>query len=171
LLIIKTNKGKLGRLYAKENHMNKNGRYWPIGITIVFILFALYLIFFLYLTSGNRTDLVERDYYRKGIQYQQQIERVTRTRLVDEKPLWHYNQDSHHLAIQFADRYTSGAILLYRPSDASADRRFSISPDDSARQIIDLSLFKTGLWKLKIDWQVKNSSYYLEDILVIEKKE
>jgi hypothetical protein len=147
--------------------MIKYARHWPIGITIVFILFALMLFLFILFALKSKTDLVERDYYRKGIQYQQQIDRIERTHAAADKVAWQYNKTDNQLIIQFPTSGTSGTILLYRPADASADHRYTIATDDSARQSIDLSSQAGGLWKLKVEWQIEGISYYTEEILVL----
>jgi hypothetical protein len=161
--------GQSLRLPSEKNYMSKKGMHWPVGIIMVYGLFFIALLIMLIFALNRKSDLVEQDYYRKGIQYQQQIDRIEYTKAAREKLSWKYSKANNQLIIQFPESNTSGTILLYCPSDAGADRSYSISPSDSARQIIDLSDFKKGLWKLKINWQIKNYSYYNEEILVIDK--
>jgi nitrogen fixation protein FixH len=147
--------------------MSKKGLHWPVGIIIFFSLFFIALIIFLIFALSGKSDLVERDYYRKGIDYQKQIDRINRTNASGKKLTWHYSKSRGQLSLQYPTQNTTGIVLFYRPSDANADRQFTIEPDDSAKQFIDISSLKSGLWKLKINWQIEENKYYTEEVLIV----
>lgn len=149
--------------------MSKNDLRWPVGIIIVFGLFFLALLVFLLLALKSKDSLVERDYYRKGVDYQMQIDRIARAKTAEAKLSWQYSKTNDQLTIQYPASDVSGTILLYRPSNADADHNYKITSDDSARQYIALTDFRNGLWKLKINWQIEDMSYFFEDILIINK--
>ena len=60
--------------------MTKKNKAWPIGLTIVFVVFFLYLIEFIILSLMNRTDLVTENYYEEEVAYQDQIDRMERSK-------------------------------------------------------------------------------------------
>ena len=151
--------------------MSKNDLRWPVGIIIVFGLFFLALLVFLLLALKSKDSLVERDYYRKGVDYQMQIDRIDRTKSRNEDIQLSYSNENSRLILVYPGASVTGDILLYRPDDITADRRFAINPDDSIRQSIDLNDLKTGLWRIKINWNTKGGNYYKEEILIIRAGE
>ena len=147
--------------------MSKKDLRWPVGIIIVFSLFFIALLVFLLLALRSRDSLVERDYYRKSIAYQQHINRINRTKENGKDIVLSYDNASGQLVISYPDSTVTGDIFLYRPDDMTVDRLFSIIPDDSLRQTLDLSRLKKGLWKVKINWNVGDSSYFREKVIIL----
>jgi hypothetical protein len=140
---------------------------WGTGIVLSFILFAGSILFIILVPFNQEVDLVTKDYYDKEIVYQQQIDRTDRTeRLKEEIKIEH---NSSLLNINFPVNYgsVSGEILFYRPSDAKKDFIKEIVTDNSNSQVIDISRLEPGLWKVRVNWNMKEQSYYFEKIIMI----
>ncbi len=136
---------------------------WPIGLTIVFLLYVGWLVSFLIFSGTQRTDLVEKDYYQKEMAYQGQIDRIERVRKHQAKISWHIRSGPElvlALPMKFIMKQTRGEIHFYRPSDARMDQRIPLQVGEDGKQIIDLRQFAKGKWVMKISWRVNNDEYY-----------
>ena len=150
--------------------MNKNS-HWPIGIAIIYISFMVILIALVIFSSFNKVDMVTEDYYEQEIKYQQQIDRINRTSLLSTPVSWQYDKNNRQVMIQFPDEINSkeveGQILFFRPSDASQDKVIALRLSSKNIQTISTQHLVSGLWKLKIFWQVNRKDFYTEGTLVI----
>ncbi|MBN1407105.1 MAG: FixH family protein [Calditrichaceae bacterium] len=150
--------------------MTKNA--WPIGLTIVFIVFFLYLTGFIVLSQMNRSDLVTDNYYDEEIAYQDQIERIERSRKLNQQISLNHDIQNKIVELQFPSEIDphsiSGNILFFRPSDAKQDQIHPIRLNNENIQIINVKHLTKGMWRLKIFWQLNREEYYDEKILTIE---
>src|SRR5947207_839195 len=71
-------------LMPKRSTMTKPRRNpWPIAIIAYFAVFISFIVTFIVWASHQRVDLVRADYYEAEIKFQQQIDRVERSRPVE----------------------------------------------------------------------------------------
>ncbi|MGQ9642724.1 MAG: FixH family protein [Ignavibacterium sp.] len=142
---------------------------WGTGIVIAIIIFvAIVLVQTIYLMNQN-VDLVEEDYYKKGIEYQKDIDVQKKSSELPEPVRFDFN--GHYLIINFpkelSEKKLSGEILLYRPSDSGLDIKLPVSTD-SLSQIIPVSNLKKGFWRVKLKWQYDGQDYYDENSFRVE---
>ena len=117
--------------------------------------------------------LVEPDYYRKGIQYQSQIDRIERTSALGIGPEASVDRDSQMIVINFPNTLRAanpqGRITLYRPSDAESDISVPIALDSAGAQRIPYAELTLGNWKVKIDWSANDATYFTETAIYLTK--
>lgn len=144
---------------------------WGWGIAIFYTVFVLFLIANVLFSSLQRTDLVEDDYYEKELKYQDKINKIKRYNELAEKI--EIIQTGNSLVIKYPKTFdknlVKGKLHFYKPSNALQDRVENIKLNDNNLQIVDVSGFPSGFWRLKIDWSVGDSSYYLEKEIRINK--
>lgn len=149
--------------------MNKNKFNWGTGILISIIIFMVITISTVVFLMNQDVDLVTSDYYDKGIQHQDQIDRVNRTNVMDEKVL--INLESGFIRFvfpkEFAQKSLNGTVQFYRPSDSKKDFAVTISMDTSAQQLISTQSLEKGYWKVKLNWIQDSVEYYKESSFVI----
>ena len=152
--------------------MNKKNKSWPIGLTIVFIVFFLYLIGFIVLSQMNRSDLVTDNYYDEEMAYQEQIERIERSRKLNQQVSLNHDIQNKIIELKFPSEIDpniiSGNILFFRPSDAKQDQIHPIQLDNQGRQNLDIKQLSQGMWRVKIFWQMDSVEYYDEKVLAVE---
>ena len=152
--------------------MTKKNKSWPIGLTIVFIIFFIYLIGFIILSQMNRTDLVTEDYYRDEIAYQDQIERVERSKALSRAIELDYNVNSQTITLDFPAEFNpeeiTGNVLFFRPSDAKQDKVHPIRLSAEGKQTLDVKNLSGGMWRVKIFWQGDGEEYYDEKIVKVK---
>ncbi len=150
----------------------KKSTLWPVGITAVYLFFVLGMFVFIFFSFSINTDLVEKDYYQKGLKYQRQINRVDNTRKLVESLLYSYDGQNKEYVI-IAPKNTeisalSGKVLFFRPSDKSQDKIVPLQFDSNGIFKYSLSGFSKGYWRVKILWNIGQNEYYNEDFLNIK---
>jgi hypothetical protein len=145
---------------------------WPAGIAIIYSSFVLVLVSFVIYSRYQQVDLVNDDYYDQEMNYQQQISRIGRTQSFSQPVNWILMNKKKSLMIQFSSDFDPtllrGTILFFRPSDAKQDKLVVLNLSSDGNQLISTKNMTPGLWKLKIFWQINNSEYYKEGVLVLE---
>lgn len=142
---------------------------WGTGILITIILFMIIVISTAVYLMNQDVDLVTNDYYNKGINHQQQIDRMNRTNAMEDKV--QISPENGYLKLKFPKSYAqksfNGTIQFYRPSDSKKDFALSISIDTSAQQIIPVQNLEKGYWKVELSWTQDSLEYYKESSFVI----
>ena len=142
---------------------------WGTGIVITFIVFmAITLSTVVYLMNQD-VDLVADNYYEKEIKYQQQIDKVERTSLLEEKPSIIY--DGNAVTIGFPSKLMNkeltGEIFCYRPSSPLLDFKVVMQLDENGKQIIPAEKLEKGYWRFMLDWKFDGKDYYNEEMIFI----
>ncbi|MEJ2546079.1 MAG: FixH family protein [Calditrichaceae bacterium] len=152
--------------------MNKKNKSWPIGLTIVFIVFFLYLIGFIVLSQMNQSDLVTENYYEEEMVYQDQIERMERSKKLNQSVVLNHDKQRKIFELQFPSDFDpdiiSGSILFFRPSDAKQDQIHPIQLDNMGIQTLNIEHLHKGMWRVKIFWRMDSVEYYDEKVLAVE---
>lgn len=143
---------------------------WGWGIAVFYSAFVLFLIGNVVFSFFQRTDLVTENYYNEELAYQQTIHKAERAKRLGGN--LNIAQGASTIAIQFPEelrgKKIEGNVLLYRPADASADRKFKLNVNDNNFQVIDSRQLAKGLWVIKIDWSDGDSTYYNEEKVNIQ---
>jgi hypothetical protein len=141
--------------------------HWGWGIGIVYTAFALSMILVLFLSFGVKNDLVDKDYYQKEINYQQQINKIQRTQALPEQIKFEFKNENFVIKFPefFKSKPISGQVYFYRPSDEKKDMKLNISTNENLEMIIPLNKIYQGLWRLKIEFKADNLEYYYEEAI------
>jgi hypothetical protein len=142
---------------------------WGTGIVIAIAIFVVIVLAQTIYLMNQKVDLVEEDYYKKGIEYQKNIDVQKKSSELSEPVKFEFN--GKYLTINFpkelSDDKISGEILFYRPSDSGLDIRIPLSTD-SLSQIVPVSNLKKGFWRVKLNWQFDGQNYYDESSFRVE---
>ncbi len=149
--------------------MSKSKFNWGTGILISIIVFMIITIGTVVFLMNQDVDLVASDYYDKGIQHQNQIDRENRTNSMSEAVQIIPENGFVRLAFpkSYSQKSLTGTIQFYRPSDSKKDFVLSISIDTSAQQSIPTQNLEKGYWKVKLNWTLDSMEYYKESSFVI----
>jgi len=142
---------------------------WGTGILIVIITFILGVIAFFIFINNLDINLVEDNYYEKELAYQEKIDQMNNTALLNgEIDIF---QEGKTLFIQFPELDSlaepKGNVLFYRPSDPDKDITVPLQLNEEHLQAIDISKIIAGKWILKLDWEMGGQAYYYEEGIVI----
>lgn len=140
---------------------------WGTGIVIAFIAFISFIMYFVVNMNVNKKydhDLVTEDYYKKELEFQNDINKETNAKNLSENLNW--KKTNEGLVITFPETFDinsiSGKVFLYRPSNKQLDFETSISTSNHNLLIPDTRLLD-GRWNIKIDWKYKETSYLFKE--------
>lgn len=136
---------------------------WGTKILIVYIVFVMGIVFMVFKSSTQNTDLVTTDYYAKELKYQEKIDEVKRTNALSA-PLEYSVKDNAITILfpkDFAGKQLEGEAVLYCPSDEKKDLKKIFSLKDESLQM-QIPAGSVGLYELHVSWQDGGVSYYFE---------
>jgi len=120
------------------------------------------VIFFM----NQKVDVVTENYYEKELKYQDQIDRIGRTKAL--KDTLKVENTGKELIIKFPNipDMVKGKdfIHMYRPSDQSLDVKIPVMTDSSNSQIVSTEKLQKGYWKIQISWTSGGKEYFHESI-------
>lgn len=144
---------------------------WPAGIIVAFAVFITATATLIVVATRNRMELVTHDYYEQELRYQQQMDRIGRTRALRSKIKVVQDAVRHRLTIQLPSEHVGhhamGRIYFYRPSAAGQDQQMELEPDSRGEQSVDVGQFAPGLWKVRVFWTVGDAEYFSDKTVVL----
>ena len=141
---------------------------WGFGITLTFTLFVLFMGYMVSMAFRQNFDLVHEDYYAQELIYQKHINRANNAALLGEKVLC--NVEQNEVIVKFPAAISSdkvkGEVFFFRPSDKKKDVKEELHLN-KGEQHFPLSLFSSGLYKVKITWESNGIDYFNEETIVL----
>ena len=142
---------------------------WGTGIFLFITLFVILGIVFIVFAFNNDVNLVHDEYYKKGVNYDQEIELNKRS--------YKYKDDiilinrKHHIVIKFSNELVNtikaGEVYFFRPSNRFKDlRKKLILSSDS--MIIEKKQLALGRYITKIKWFNENKNYLIKKEFIIK---
>jgi len=134
---------------------------WGTKLLIAIIIFMSFIFVLVYQSYNNEIFLVERDYYPKGLKFQDRLDEIENARPL-AKQLKVY-QEAEKLVVVFPEIHPdTGTIYFFRPSNTKHDLTYKLEPDTNNSMSFPKSKFKKGKYILKIFWKEKDTAYYIE---------
>lgn len=143
---------------------------WGYKLMIVFIVFATAMGYMVYRCYGTNFELVEKEYYKSELKYQDVIDGSNNVNSLRSGP--GLKQVGNEITLQMPDEMKDsdllGSVLFYCPNNSKNDKRFALAPDKSAGQSFDRIM--PGRYVVKIEWTLNGKKYYSEkDLTVLQK--
>ncbi len=140
---------------------------WGTGITLFILLFVSFILWRVYETTQHPVMLVEKDYYPKGLQYQQRINERENARHYRDQFV--VKQDKQEVVITFPALHPdTSRFTFYRPSDKRYDLSFPFRPDSLRQMHFPLQKFEKGKYVLKIYWEEEGKKFYVEKVFILQ---
>jgi hypothetical protein len=142
---------------------------WGTGIAITYVVFVLATVAVVLFTTTIDVNLVTDDYYEKELAFQDEIDKVSRTNALPEKPV--INLAGKNVYIKFPNSINfalvEGVIKFYRPSDNNLDFSIPVSLNEQGEQIVNSIRLIEGMWRVYVDWNFNDSHFLSEQILMV----
>ena len=142
---------------------------WGQKLIMVFIVFAIGMIYLVYRCIHVNTDLVTKEYYKDELKYQDVIDGTRMANALSGRV--QLNQDNEAITVQLPaemkNERVSGKIWFYCPADAKKDRHISIAMDADAMQQISKKVLRPGSYTVKLNWKSNDKNYYTEQTFTI----
>ena len=143
---------------------------WGTGIVLAFIGFISFIMYFVINMNTNKKydhDLVTEDYYKQELEFQNDINKETNAKTLEENINW--KKTDKGIIIIFPEtlkaQNITGNVFLYRPSSKQFDFETPISLSNHNLLIPDNRLLD-GRWNIKVDWQYNGKSYLYKKQIV-----
>jgi len=136
---------------------------WGTGIFIFLVIFVSLAIAFMIFAFNQEISLVHKDYYQKGVDYDQEItmeKKSTKyTNLINLK----INENNIELIFDesIKDKSSNIEVYFYSPSEQHHD--FRIKKENIIDGfIIDKSKLITDRYIVNVDWTMDNTNYRIK---------
>ena len=131
---------------------------WGTGIVIGIVVFVVISITMTVIFMTQDVSLVSDNYYEKSLSYQDEIDKQSRTKSLDEQVKINYNGEVINIAFPstYLNKEIPGEIFFYRPSDPKLDFKLPLQLVEG-NQIIPVSRLEKGFWRIKLNWTMDGS--------------
>jgi hypothetical protein len=142
---------------------------WGTGIVIGIIAFVVISVSMTVIFMTQDVSLVSDNYYEKSLSYQDEIDKQSRTNLLDEQVKINFNGEVVTISVppDYMSKDISGEIFFYRPSNPKLDFALPLQLVEG-NQIIPVERLDKGFWRIKLNWTMDGNGYYNERAITIE---
>lgn len=142
---------------------------WGNKILISFLLFVAGMVYLVYRSMKTEFDLVEKDYYKKELVYQDVIDGTNRANQLSSAVSIQQNENGLLLSLpaEMRNKQLDGEILFYCPSDAKKDKNIKLHVDENVTQLIPVTNIHPATYVVKIHWTESNHSYFVEKHITV----
>ena len=144
--------------------------FWPYGIIFFFVLAVIFRVLFVFWARHQNEDLVTENYYEAGVQHQQEIDQLDRTRPFAAQIAIAYDAAAQGISLSIPAAQAAnatGTIQLYRPADARLDRAVPFTAGRDGKQFITAKDLSAGLWKVRVQWGETGKEFLVQRDVVI----
>lgn len=140
---------------------------WGTKLAIWIAAFVVFILVLVYTSFNYDVNLVEKDYYPKGLMYQSRINAIENASNIGAEFI--ISQNNENLNILMPDILSdSGTIMFFRPSDISWDRTYKLLSVEGNTISIPSTDFTNGKYIVKFNWWHNNMEYYVEQVYTIK---
>lgn len=129
-----------------------------------FITFIMCMVGYMFYVHG-RDDLIEENYYEKGINYDTEYNAEENVLKDDAKP--QITVTKNQIVIKVKENATYKLVLM-RPSNSAEDLRLKgNTTGDSNLILVDKKKMAKGLWFLNLQWRSENKDYLYKNTITL----
>ncbi|NPD46169.1 MULTISPECIES: FixH family protein [unclassified Lentimicrobium] len=140
---------------------------WGTGIFLAILAMMAFVFLLVFKSFDYKINKVSEDYYERGLNHTEQMQRVENTRLYAQGFSVIYSNDCLvKFPEYFIGKKLEGQILFFRPSDFDYDRSFEINLDENGTQTFQLDYFLKGRYIVKVTFEHESVPYYLEEEII-----
>lgn len=134
---------------------------WGTKLLIAMILFMGMLVGMVVLSTRHSIMLVEKDYYPKGLKYQDRLDEISNAGQYAAELRIYQQADNIIITLPEINPDT-GSIVFFRSSDNNLDRTFLLLPHTMTSVSFPKKEFTKGKYLVKIYWRQNSKGYYIE---------
>ncbi len=142
---------------------------WGNRLLITFIVFGAGISYLVYRSMHVNFELVEKDYYKSELRYQDVIDGSNRANALSSAVKLEQTEGGVLLQMpgEMKNDVVSGTILFYCAYDGNKDRKFTLRTNSEGLQLIEKGQIKPGNYIAKIAWGASDKNYYSEKVITI----
>ena len=142
---------------------------WGNRLLITFIIFGAGIFYLVYRSMHTNFELVEKDYYKTELNYQQVIDGSIRAGALNSPLILEQQGNEIHLQlpVEMKNKNLKGEIFFYCAYDEKKDKKFPLTADKEGTQVFQPGIIPQGSYTVKINWSCDNINYYEEKKLTV----
>jgi hypothetical protein len=142
---------------------------WGTGIVVFLILFLAACATFIIFAYNQDVNLVHEDYYEKGVDYSQQMNRDSRS--LKYKDQIEISELNDSVRIFFPEEVIAGAesvrVLFFRPSDHNLDINLPVVFTGNFVSVSKENLVP-GRYIVKLTWKMDKFGYEIDKTFIVK---
>ena len=139
---------------------------WGTGIAIFYTIFVISLVSVVIISARNNVDLVEKEYYKKDINYEAFRVKRENGKLLSQGLDIGIKNDQLIFSFPKELGKVKGTIHLFRPSNSKLDAFIPIDLDEDNNMTVAIDKYPKGLWRTKTEWEVNGIHYFNEEKII-----
>ena len=142
---------------------------WGNKLLITFVVFGSGMLFLVYRSVTTNFELVDKEYYKNELRYQQVIDGVKRANaLSDVVKLTPTDKGLElQLPAEMNNQKIAGTVHFYCAYDALKDKKFELKTDATGMQVLNAKQIAAGSYTVKINWNAGGEEYYTEKSITL----
>jgi hypothetical protein len=139
---------------------------WGHRLVFFMVIFMVFIVVLVVAISRQKVDLVDQNYYEKGILYQEEINKFD----INDSILHQIVFDTPNKKLHFETnlRGLEGTLTFYRPSDSALDFSVPFQLDGDGKYMYSTASLKKGGWKVTFSWVYGGQKMATEKQIVVE---
>lgn len=142
---------------------------WGNKLLVTFIVFGTGMGILVYKSMNTTYELVEKDYYKKELRYQEVIDGSNRANALSAAAS--LRQTDRGIILQFPqemkNQAITGSVLFYCAYNQKQDKRFDLEVNPDGFQVFNSTQIVPGNYTVKIGWNSNGKDYYTEKPLTV----
>lgn len=142
---------------------------WGNRLLIVFIVFGLGMFYLVYRSMTTNYEVVESDYYKQELRYQQVIDAHKAANTLSAPVTATANSGA--VSLRFPDemknKIVTGEVFFYCGGDSKKDKKLPLKTDTAAVQFFPAGTISPGGYTVKVKWAAEGKDYYAEIPLTV----
>lgn len=141
---------------------------WGKWIVVAFLFFATFIGGLVTVCMRQRVNLESKDYYKEDLAYQQQLDRISNTNALGDKPQFAIEANKKlRVTFDLFDAVEQGELVLFSPSNPGNDVTFQLGNDATSEQVFDVTNVRGGHYKARMTWSMAGKEFYIEETIFI----
>jgi len=142
---------------------------WGNKLLVTFIVFGAGMLYLVYRSVNTNYELVEKDYYKSELRYQQVIDGSNRANQLSS-PVKIMQTDAGitlELPAEMKNKNISGDVWFYCAYDQTKDKKFPLQLSPEGIQVFQPTAISAGNYTVKISWSDDGKTYFSEKNLSV----
>ena len=142
---------------------------WGNKLLVTFIVFGAGMGFLVYKAVNTNFELVEKEYYKKELRYQEVIDGTNRANALSDVVTLNQTDKGIVLALpaEMEKQKVTGSVYFYCSYNSKKDKQFELSVDEKGVQLLDVKYIAPGDYTAKINWNANGNNYYTERRIIV----
>lgn len=143
---------------------------WGNKLLISFAVFASMMSYLVYRAMNVNFELVEKEYYKKELRYQQVIDASNNSKLLSAAPVFEQTDKGLYLTLpqELKNKTITGDIWFYCAYDSKNDKKLPLQVNADGIQFFEKGSLAPAHYTVKINFESAGDRYYSEKNISIQ---